>query len=143
MFFRVKGGALSQLHGNGAFIDRFAKQGFDGGEFSLVFFVDQRDGGAFGLCPRGSADAVDIVFAVVGNVEIDYHVDIFNIDATGNDVGGYQDVEFLTPEFVQHFLPFRLVEVGMDLLCIQPEFLQGGAELFGSAFGGAEDQDTS
>lgn len=53
--------------------------------------------------PRGgTADAVHVVFRVVGNVEIDNQLDVVDIDTARDDVSGDEDVYTSVLELFHH-----------------------------------------
>jgi len=84
-------GCLSEFIRQGYFVDGMAEQVFDGLEFILFLFADEGASGAVGLSAGRTADTVDIVFAVVGDVVVDDHFDVVDINPAGEDVGGDQD----------------------------------------------------
>ena len=50
----------------------------------------------------GTADAVHVVFRVVGNVEIDNQLDVVDIDTARDDVSGDEDVYTSVLELFHH-----------------------------------------
>ena len=56
---------------------------------------------AVGAGARGAADAVDIAFRFVGQLEIDHMGDIVDVDAAGGDVGRHQHARLAGLEHVQ------------------------------------------
>ncbi len=75
---------------------------------------DQRDRDAVGAGARGAADAVDIGFRDVGQVEIDHMADAVDVDAAGGDVGGDQRADLAGAERRQHALAVVLRLVAVD-----------------------------
>ena len=122
-------------------MDRFAKKLFNICEPELLFRADERDGHARCIRPGCAADAVDVVFGVVGHIVIHDHIDVFHINAAGNHIGSYQNLNFLVAETDHDLFPFALFEIGMDLLNHDACLLQFAAECFRAAFPGTEDQD--
>jgi hypothetical protein len=55
-----------------------------------IVLVDKGDGDAVAVGTRRTADAVDIVFGIVGHVVVDDHRDVVDVDATGQDVCSHQ-----------------------------------------------------
>jgi hypothetical protein len=62
---------------------------------------------------------MDIILAVVGNVIVDDHLDVVDIDPAGQDIRGHQDRQSLASEFQQDLLTLRLLQITMDLLDIE------------------------
>ena len=111
--------------GDRGFIDRGAQQLFDHPEFILLFLADEGECDPVGLGTSCPADAMYIVFAVVGDIVIDDHFDVVDIDPTGKNVCGDEDRQPAAPELQQDLFALRLLEIGMDLLYIEfapPEF---------------------
>ena len=92
-------GCRTELLRYGRLRYRLAQQLFDDPEFILFFFADEgeRDPVRFGPCR--TADPVDIVLAVVGDIIIDHHFYIVDIDAPGKDICGYEDGKAPALEF--------------------------------------------
>src|ERR1700722_844648 len=80
-------------------VDGFAQQFFDDTEFILLFFADEGESDAIRFSPCRTADPVDIVLAGVGDIVIDHHFYIVDIDAPGKDVCGYEDGKASALEF--------------------------------------------
>src|ERR1700683_4101428 len=76
-------GRLSKFIRKGCFIDGMAKQVLDGLEFVLFLFADESDRGTVSLGACGTADAVNIIFAVVRDVVVDHHFAVVDIDLAG------------------------------------------------------------
>src|SRR6185312_12570741 len=90
--------------------------------------------------PGRPADAVDIVFSVVGHVIVDDHFDIVDIYAAGKDIGRDKDGQAAALEIEQHLFPGRLIEVGMDLIDIELRAAKLHRELFHVMLLRTEDQ---
>ena len=54
---------------------------FDVAQIRHFFAVTERDGDARRACAGGAADAVDIVFRVIRQVEIEHVTDVRNVQA--------------------------------------------------------------
>ena len=97
-----------------------AQQVFDRPEFILLFFADKSKRDAIGLRARGTADPMDIILPIVWYIVVDDHLDIVDVDTTGEDVGCDQDGQ--TAALLnshQDIFPASLVKVGMDLFYIE------------------------
>jgi hypothetical protein len=57
-------------------------QFFDGFEAAAVVATDEGDGFSFGCCPGRPADAVDVIFSVPRNIEVDDQVNPVDVDAS-------------------------------------------------------------
>ena len=66
---------------------------FDGVEFILFFFADKGISHPICLGPGRTADAVYIVFPVIGHVVVDHQIDAVDVDAAAKDICSYQDLE--------------------------------------------------
>jgi len=75
---------------------------------------DQRDRGAVGAGARGAADAMDIGFRHVREVEIHHMADAVDVDAPRGDVGRDQGANLAGPERRQHPLTVVLRLVAVD-----------------------------
>src|SRR6185437_7370369 len=133
-------GSGAKLLRHRGFRDRLAEQVLDEVKLILFFFADKRDGYTVGLRPGRSPDTMDIILAVIGDIVIDHHLDVVDVDPPGKDVGSHQDRQTTAPEFQQYFLPGRLFEIGMDLLDVEPGPFQLHRQLFDVVFLRAEDQ---
>jgi len=95
----------AKLFGDDRFIHGMTEQVFDRFEFILFFFADEGESDAIRLRPCGTADPMDIIFAVIGNVVIDDHFDIVDIDTSGKDIRRNQDWQAPAFELEQNLLP--------------------------------------
>ena len=75
-------GLLTKVFWHRSLGHSFTYELFYSGKFSLLFKVHQSVSGALGFSTRSAADAVHIIFAVVGHVKIDDEINIIDIDAT-------------------------------------------------------------
>ena len=62
----------------------------------------------------GAADAVNVVFGIVGKLQIDDEVDVVHVEATGGDIGGAKDLHSTAAEVPHHALTHRLIDVAMQ-----------------------------
>ena len=88
--------------------------------------------------PR-AADAVDVDLLVFGALVVDDVRDVVNVDATGCDVGGDQDVDLAVTEGAQRLLARALAEVAVQRADREAAGGQVFAEAGGGALGAAED----
>jgi hypothetical protein len=116
---RVIFGGFSELFRQGRFINGVAEQVLDGLEFILFLFADESNRGTICLSAGGTADAVNIVFAVVRDVVVDDHFDVVDIDPAGKDVRRDQNGQALAFELKKHFFPGRLVKIRVDLVDVE------------------------
>jgi len=89
----------------------FLQKRFDSRKLVLLSLTHKCVSSSFAGCTGGSADAVYIVFAVVGHIIIDDQVDVFDIDSATEDIGRHQNLEFLIPEIEQHLLALALIQI--------------------------------
>ncbi len=75
----------------------------------------------------GAADSVDIVFSVLGQVEVDDNLDVLDIDAAGSHIGGNQQVDIAAAEAVHHPGAHHLLHVAVECL----GGIAAGLQLFG------------
>src|SRR5262245_404941 len=101
---------------------------------------DQRDRHALGAGPRGAADAVDIGFRHVGQVEIDDMADAVDIDAARGDVGGHQRADLPSAERAEHAFAMVLRLVAVNGFRSDAGPVEGLHDLVGAVFGAGEDQ---
>src|SRR5690606_12773089 len=74
----------------------------------------ERECPAFGACPAGTADAMDIVVRMPRGVEVDHVAHALDVEPAGGDVGRNQDVDLAFLEAVELGIAARLVHVTMD-----------------------------
>ena len=118
----------------------FTQQFFDDPEFILFFFADEGECNAVRFGPCRTADPVDIVLAVIGDIIIDHHFYIVDVDAAGKDIRGHEDGKAPALEFQQYLFAGSLVQVRMDLADIELRPFQLHGELFDIMFLRAEDE---
>ena len=76
-----------------------------------IFFADEADGLTAGARPGGPADAVNVVFGVLGQIIVEHMTDRGNVQAAGGDIGGHQDPLFSLLELGQQLFPFFLGDI--------------------------------
>ena len=103
-------------------------RGVNGVDIFLVGFGcdGNRDAGAAGTAC--AADAVDIVFRMGWQVEVEDMADIGNVEATGSHITGNQNAEFTALEAVQGMHARSLIHIAMQSACVKTMLGQGTAE---------------
>ena len=101
-------------------------------EGAVFVFGDEGDGVALGFGAAGATDAVDVVFVLKGEVEVDDVGDAGDVDAAGGDICADEDAEFSFFEFIKGALALVLGAVAVDRFGGDA----GLAELLGEAAGG-------
>src|SRR5262245_53582306 len=118
-----------------------ADQPFDVAQIpQLLSARDQRDRSALGAGPRGAANAVDIGFRHVGQVEIDDMADTVDVDAARGDVGGHQRADLSGSERAEHALAMFLRLVAVNGFRSDAGPGQALHHLVGAVLGAGEDQ---
>ena len=80
----------------------------------MFYIADQRHRRAFGTCPAGPADPVDIVLGDVGQLEVDDMRKPIDVQTAGGDIGGHQGPYPAAFETLQGAGTGRLSLVAMD-----------------------------
>ena len=58
---------------------------------------------------------MDVVLVLLRHIEVDHHLDVIYIYATGKNVGGYYHMGLTRLEIKHDIVALRLVEIGMHL----------------------------
>ena len=95
--------------------------------------VDKGDGSPGLPCAPGAADAVDVRLFVFGALVVDDVGDVVDVDASGRDVGGDEDVDLAVAEGSQRLLARALAEVSVERAGGEAPL----GQLFGEACGGS------
>ena len=111
---------------------------FDRLQPRLLRWVAQRDGHALGTGARSPADAVDIAFRHLRQIEIDHMGDAVDVDAAGSDVGGDQNAGAAGPKILQRALACILRFVAVDGFGLVAAFRKLGRDLVGAMLGAGE-----
>ena len=88
-----------------------------------------------------AANAVDIVFILVGHIIVKYRIHIVHINAPGSHIRGHKHMELALPEPGHHRLPFALRNVPVDALGVQSTHLQEFSQALRGSLGIAEAHD--
>lgn len=75
-------------------IDFFLYQFFGSFEVGFFFFIDEGDGYIIFIGLVGMFNLVNIVFGLIGYIDVDYMRYIVDVYIFGDQVGGNQDVMF-------------------------------------------------
>ena len=106
-------------------------------ELTLVFRAE-RDRTAIRSGTTGAADAVDISFRLVRQIEIHHQSHVLHIDPAGGDIGGDEDRCEALLEFFQRLLALRLGLVPVDGIRRKPGFAKALGQLVRAMLGAAE-----
>lgn len=128
---------LVDVFGHG--VDLGVKFAFDFDDVLLVLLGDEVDGQSDLPVPAAAADAVQVDVGLVGEVEVDDHVDGLHVDAAGDEVGGDQSLELALAEAFEH--PYALISlhVGVEVLVLVLLVVEFAGEGFGALVAAAED----
>src|SRR5690606_37738643 len=100
---------------------------------------DKQDGGAGATSAAGTADPVNIGFAVVGQIVVQYVGDALHVQTTGGHVGRHDDVQQAALEAVYHLLTQLLAEVAVQRGGGKASGFQALGELQAGGLGADED----
>ena len=101
---------------------------------------DKCQGVASPASSPGAADTVDVVVVGAWGVVVDDMGDVSNVDTTGGNVGGDQNVDVVVPELFEGALPLALGFAAVDGVGFEAAGHQVFAEAFDAALGVIEDQ---
>ena len=144
---------MSAAGGRGAFVggaDAFGEgqarhllleEAFYGAEGGAVALADEGDGSSVLAGACGAADAVDVVFGIVGRVVVDDHGDVVDVDAAADDVGGHEEVDVAGLELVHHVVALFLLQVGVHGVAVVAAAAELGSELLDVLLAAGEEDD--
>ena len=137
------GGAFGFFEGFEAFDpkrgDGFVDETFDRGERVALIGANEHVGNAVATHSAGATDPVDVVFGVVGNVEIDDVADSANVDAATDDVGGDQDGNRAVAKSAHDAIASGLGQIAVDGRNPFDARLEPLGQFVGPALGAGED----
>ena len=107
-----------------------------------LFAVTQRDCDPACSGARGTADAVDVGFGHVRQVEIDHVADAIDIDAARRDIGGDENSGRAFAKCGKHALALVLGFIAVDRVGGHAGLDQAAHDLVGAVLGSGEDQRT-
>lgn len=118
-----------------------AKEAFNLQEGGLVLLTDQRKGCTFAAGTGSTTDTVDVVLGIMGDVKVDDKLDVVDINASRDDIGGYEDVDLLALEAVHGLVALLLGEVAVHGFHVVALALEGYGDILHLDLGAAEDDD--
>jgi hypothetical protein len=122
-----------------AALDLLAEHSLNAPDKGLVLTADKGEGVA-GLCgTAGPADAVRVSIRRIRHVVVDDMGYAQDIDASGGDIGGHQNLVRALAEAVEGVLPLVLREVPLERRSFVPCPLKLFPEAFGPMLGARED----
>lgn len=102
----------------------------------------ERDGRSEAVSACCSPYAVNIILSVVWDIVVDDHLNIVDVDAAGNNVGGHKHVNVPVLETMHDLVALALVEVGMHLTTTHFHAHQVARDILDLALVAGEDDDT-
>ena len=106
----VEVGKVFQLHP----LNFCADEAFDGADVVDFFGGENGDGVADLEGAAGAADAVDVVFGMLGDIIIDHVRNAGDVEASGGDIGGDEDFILATFEAGEGVFAFALGAIGVE-----------------------------
>ena len=83
--------------------------------------AEDGDGNALFLGAAGSADAVDVIFVLLGHVVVDDAVDIVDVNAARGNVRRNEDGELAFFECAHRFFALLLRDIAVDAVGLDTE----------------------
>jgi hypothetical protein len=123
-----------------AAVEVLADNAFEAAEFAEVFARDEGDGGTSRQRTAGTADAVDVVFELVREVEIEDVGDAVDVDTARGDIGRDEHANLTILEGLQGALTLALRTVGVDGGTADVFTLELAADAIGTMFGPRKDE---
>ena len=117
-----------------------ADDAFEAAKFAEVFAGDEGDGGAGRERAASTTDAVDVVFELVREVEVEDVGDAVDVDAARGDVGRDKHANLTILEGLQGALTLTLRTVGVDGGTADVFALEFTADTVGTMFGARKDE---
>ena len=122
--------------------DTLAQEFLDARKAATVTLTNKGYCDTFFTCTGCAADAVHIVLGLGGNVVVDNHRNVVDVDSARHDIGGDKDVGMPGLECAYDFLAPALLEVAVHLVDADSLFSQNLAEVFYSEFRPDKNNDT-
>jgi len=119
-------------------LESYAGAVLDVGDQRLVLLRIEGNARAVSAGSGRSAGSVDVSLDVLGRLDLDYEVDIGDVEAAGGDVGGHEHVELTLLEALKGDLSLVLGDVSMHDLDVLLDFVRE-QELVRFRLGRAED----
>jgi len=118
-------------HGRNFIADVF----LDGVEGVDKILACQREGLALGPDSGCAADAMDVIFRVLGKIEVNDMGDAVDVKPTAGNVGGHKNWQFAVLELIEHFQAPYLLHVSRQAPSTKAVALQFLDEAFGADSG--------
>src|SRR5208337_2725369 len=87
---------------------------FDPRQFPAFLGRDEREGHALAAHAAGAADAMHVIVAELGDVEVDDVRDAGDVDSAADNVGGHQPADPAFAKGLHHTVASRLLQVAVD-----------------------------
>lgn len=121
-------------------LDRLPRFFFDQPQSASFAWADHQDRFAASTGAAGSADSMDIDFAVVGWIVVDHMTDSLHIESSGRYVGGDNDLDPVVLQTIDDALPLALRNFSMECSDAKTTFPQVIGERFAGHLGANENQ---
>ena len=121
-------------------LDRLPRFFLDQPQFASFAGAHHQDGFAASSGAAGSADPMDIDFAVIGGVVVDHMADSLHIESTGCYVGSDNDLDPMVLQAIDHPLALALRDFPMQRSDAKTTFPQVVGQRFAGHFGADENQ---
>ena len=108
-------GHFSQLGRDFSLGDRSLEESLDTRKADEIVGRNESHGATIAVGTSRTTDAMHIILGIVRHIEIDHHLDIIDIDAARDDIGGYHHIDLARLEIEHYLLTLRLIEVGVHL----------------------------
>ena len=122
------------------FFDRLASNAFDLTQHVLLATGHKQDGVTLATGTAGAANTVHVGFRVPGHVVVHHVGDTRHVQATGNHIGGDQQVETLVFQTLYGFFPLLLGNIAVQGFGTQAAAVELLCQFQGSLFGTNENQ---
>ena len=80
----------------------------DGVEESSLSWCDERDRPSRATRTPRATDAMDVGLGVMRDIEVDHVADAIDVEATGGDIGGHENVQFALLDLIDGLFPLPL-----------------------------------
>ena len=91
-----------------------SREAFDALKFVDLPAAHQRKCAPGTADPSRTAYPVHVIFLVPGQIIVENHFDVVDIDPASCDIGRYQEFQTRRPKFIHHPIPLALVHVAVD-----------------------------
>jgi hypothetical protein len=108
-------------------------------DLAKILAIGQTDGHAVATGTTRAADAVHVIFGLLGQIKVDDVADALHIDAARGDVGGNQHLDTTTTQGVERAVALTLIHVAMQGGRQETGFNEGVGNQVGIPLGSGED----